>query len=106
MRVIHRLNLKNKEEENGKPNVKFTGVGEFGAASVAALQRGIWGWWSKGKLRREDRAKLSTELDRVRASRQNTPPRVIGASHGYRSEQSTGRLQGNFIPQMDRPGYS
>lgn len=55
---------------------------------------------AKAKRRRvKERAKLSTGLGRVRGNRQNIPPSVIGASHGYRSEHSTGGLQGNFIPQ-------
>lgn len=53
----------------------------------------------------EERAKLSTEMGRVTGNRQNIPPSVIGASHGYRSGQSTGRLQGNIIPP-EGLGYS
>lgn len=47
----------------------------------------------------EERAKLSTGMGRVTGNRQNILPSVIGASHGYRSGQRTGRLQGNVIPQ-------
>lgn len=30
-----------------KMEKNFTGVGKSGAASVAALQRGVSGWWGK-----------------------------------------------------------
>ena len=53
----------------------------------------------------EERAKLSTGLGWMTGIRQNIPPNVIGATHGYRSEQSTGRLQGNSITP-EGPGYS
>lgn len=48
---------------------------------------------------RKERAKLSTGLGRVTGNRQNIPRSVIGASHGYRSEHSSGGLQGNFTLQ-------
>lgn len=92
---------KKKEKKKENQIESFTGVDEFGAASVAALQRGVWGRWGEGKQGKE-RAKLSSGLGRVRGNRQNIPPSVIGASHGYRSEQRKGGLQGNFIPHKVR----
>lgn len=95
--VIHRLSFSKIKKENGKSNInyKFYRCWGIWSCQCGSIAEGGLGTVGQSKATQgKERAKLSTGPGRVRGNRQNIWPSVIGASHGYRSEHSTGGASG------------